>query len=132
MGKIVEDHRLSDKFFLDSAGCITYGGEEIGKRTRLTLQDNKIPLNDEHISKPFTIQDYNTFDCIIALDNRTLNITKKISQGDPNNKIRLFRDFEGNDISVADPGFNGDHLRAFEEIYIGCKNLLNEFSSKAI
>lgn len=119
---------LINKIFVDSAGCITEGNEPIGKRTRLTLQEQNIPLEDEHISKPFTIQKYNAFDCIIALDNRTLKITKEISLGDPDNKIRLFKNFEGKTISVADPGFSGEHLKAYEEIYIGCQNLLKEFS----
>ena len=129
MRKMLEDVRLSDKIFVDSAGCITYGGESIGRRTRLTLQAQNIPLDDEHISKPFTIQCYSTFDCTIALDNGTLKRLREISHGDPNNKIRLFSDDKGNNISVVDPGFKGDHIRAFEEIYIGCQNLLREFSS---
>lgn len=118
---------LINKIFIDSAGCITEGNEPIGKRTRLTLQEQNIPLDDEHISKPFTIQKYNAFDCIIALDNRTLKITKEISLGDPNNKIRLFKNSDGKDINVADPGFRGEHLKAYLEIYEGCQNLLKEF-----
>lgn len=127
---LLKKEGLIDKIFVDSAGCITEGNEPIGKRTRLTLQEQNISLNDEHISKPFTIQKYNAFDCIIALDNRTLKITKEISLGDPNNKIRLFKDFDGKNISVVDPGFRGDHFRAYEEIYKGCQNLLKEFISK--
>ena len=115
---------LSDKIFVDSAGCITAGNEPIGKRTLLTLQKQNIQIDDEHISKPFTIQKYRAFDCVIALDNITLNITKEISFGDPDNKIRLFKNFDGKTISVADPGFSGEHLKAYEEIYIGCQNLL--------
>lgn len=120
---------LSEEIFVDSAGCITEGNEPIGKRTRLTLQEHNIPLDDEHISKSFTIQKYRVFDCVIVLDNRTLNITKKISLDDPDNKIRLFKNFEGKTINVADPGFSGEHLKAYEEIYIGCQNLLKEFAS---
>ena len=73
---------LSEKIFVDSAGCITEGNEPIGKRTRLTLQEQNIPLDDEHTSKPFTIKKYNAFDCIIALEIKfdySRILTEKIS-----------------------------------------------------
>ena len=117
---------LIDKIFVDSAGCITKVNEPIGRRTLRTLQEQNIPIDDEHISKPFTIQEYNAFDCVIALDNRTLNLARQISLDDPDHKIRLFHDFDGKNISVADPGFRGDHFRAYQEIYSGCQNLLQE------
>ncbi len=123
---LVKKYELADKIFVDSAGCRVRFSEPIGKRTKQTLQQQNIPLDDEHISKPFTIQQYEKFDCIIALDNRTLQITKKISQDDPENKIRLFKDSDGKDISVTDPGPTGEHLKAFMEISLGCKNLLSE------
>ena len=50
----------------------------------------------------------------------------KISNGDPDKKIRLLKDFDGNEISVADPGFLGEHEKAFSEIYLGCQALLKE------
>lgn len=120
---------LSDKVLIDSAGCTTHIKEPLSKRTRQTLREQNIPIDDEHISKPFTVEEYNNFDFIIALDNYTLKITKKISDGDPENKIRLFKDTDGNNISVADPGFRGEHLKAFHEIYEGCQNLLEELKS---
>lgn len=126
--ELLRQSQLSEKFFVDSAGCVTRGGEPIGYRTRMTLQNKNIPL-DEHISKRFTVQDYENFDCVIALDDTTLRITKKISLGDSNNKIRLFKDFDGRIISVADPGPTGEHLKAYEEILTGCKNLLNELKN---
>ena len=123
---LVKKSELADKIFIDSAGCVTRIKEPIGKRTRQTLLKQNIPLDDEHVSKPFTVEEYNAFDCIIALDNYTLNITKKISYGDPDNKIRLFKDIDGENISVKDPGFSGEHLNAFKKIYAGCQNLLEE------
>ena len=123
---------LDEKIFVDSAGCVTRGGEQIGYRTRLTLEKKNVPLDDVHISQRFTIQDYENFHCVIALDETTLRITKKISHGDPDNKIRLFADCDGKNISVADPGPTGEHLKAYEEIFAGCQNLLKEiFGSSA-
>ena len=123
---LVKTDKFDDKIFVDSAGCRVSFPEPIGRRTGATLQAQNIPL-DEHISKPFTMQEYREFDCVIALDDVTLKILKKSSHGDTENKIRLFKDSNGNDISVADPGPTGEHLKAFTEISLGCQNLLNEF-----
>ena len=128
--ELLRQSRLSEKFFVDSAGCVTRGGEPIGYRTRLTLQKKNIPV-DEHISKRFTAQDYENFDCVIALDETTLRITKKISLGDPDNKVRLFKNSNGGIINVDDPGPTGEHLKAYEKICVGCQNLLNELNGLA-
>ncbi len=122
---LVKKSKLDDKIFIDSAGCRVRFPESIGRRTATTLQQQNIPL-DEHHSKPFTLQQYTDFDCVIALDDVTLALTKRISHGDPENKIRLFKDSDGKNISVADPGLTGEHLKAFTEISLGCQNLLQE------
>ena len=88
---LVKKYELADKIFVDSAGCRVRFSEPIGKRTKQTLQQQNIPLDDEHISKPFTIQQYEKFDCIIALDNRTLQITKKFHKTTPKIKFAFSR-----------------------------------------
>lgn len=123
---LLKTHKQDDKIFTDSAGCRVRYPESIGRRTLATLQAQNIPLDENHRSQPFTIQQYNDFDCVIALDNVTLKILKRISHGDPENKIHLFKDGDGNDISVADPGPASEHLKAFTEISLGCQNLFSE------
>ncbi len=115
---------LAKKISVDSAGCTTDGGEFLGRRTRKTLLENKIPVA-EHISKHFTAREYQNFKIVIALDKRTLQLMTR-ELGDPDKKIRLLKDFDGNEISVADPGFLGEHEKAFSEIYLGCQALLKE------
>jgi len=122
---LMKKHELDDKIFVDSAGCRVRFPESIGRRTLAILQGQNIPI-EEHISQPFTVQQYQDFDCVIALDEVTLKILKRISHGDPDNKVRLFKDGNGNDISVADPGPAGEHLKAFTEISLGCQNLFSE------
>lgn len=119
---------LADKIRVDSAGCITEGGEPLGLRTRKVLSDNNIPVG-EHISKPFTPQAYELFERVIALDADILRLLKR-KFGDPDNKIRLLTDADGNPISVADPGFLGEHVNAYAEILRGCQTLLKEFTTK--
>ena len=93
----------------------------------MTLKENDIPIA-EHESKSFTVEDYNSFDCVIALDEEIFKFMKKLCGGDPENKIRLLKDADGNSISVADPGFEGEHAEAFSKILRGCRELLKEIS----
>ena len=93
----------------------------------MTLKANNIPIG-EHISKPFTKRDYKTFDCVIALDEDILKHMQKNLRGDSDNKIRLFKDDDGNKISVEDPGYGGEHSVAYEKIYRGCAALLKELA----
>lgn len=126
MRHLINSAGLADKIQVDSAGCITEGGEPIGRRTRKTLEDNGIKV-DKHISKSFTRQHYKTFDCVIALEEKILR-NMKDTFGDPDNKIRLFKDENGNAISVEDPGFMGNHAEVYAKILRGCAALLKEVS----
>lgn len=126
MRHLINAAGLADKIQVDSAGCTTEGGESIGRRTRQTLEDNGIKVG-KHISKSFTRQHYETFDCVIALEEKIL-CKMKNTFGDPDNKIRLFKDANGNSINVKDPGFTGDHAKAYTKILRGCAALLKEVS----
>ena len=124
MQHLLDTAGLADKIHVDSAGCITEGGEPLGRRTRQTLIDNGIPVG-AHISKSFTVQHYRTFDRVIALDKDVLRLLKK-NFNDTENKIRLLNDYDGKVLSVEDPGFKGEHAKAYAEILRGCQVLLNE------
>ena len=50
--------------------------------------------------------------------------------GDPAEKIRMLKDFGGKKINVDDPWCSGDYAKAYEEIFIGCSELLKELSTK--
>ena len=125
MSKLLADSNFSDKIFVDSAGCATRGGGRMSRAARDVLREENIPF-DQHISKPFTIQDYKKFQYIVALDEDMKKIAVKISGGDPDNKIRLLKDFDGHEISVADPWYTEDYGKAYEEIILGCSALLKE------
>ena len=129
MRHLLNEAGLADKIYVDSAGCVTEGGEPLGRRTSLTLTENKIPIA-AHESKSFTVKDYNSFDCVVALDEDIFKFMKKLCGGDPENKIRLLKDSDGNSISVADPGFEGEHAKTFSKILRGCSELLKEVSTK--
>lgn len=125
MRYLLTQRGLSDKVLVDSAGCNTYGGGPISKGARNVLSEQRIPFGN-HVSKPFGMEDYRKFKCIIALDENMLRRAKEISGGDPDKKIRLFTNFHGRRLNVADPWHTGNYRRAYEEIHLGCRSLLKE------
>lgn len=125
MRKFLKNENLENKIYVDSAGCHTRGGGRMSRDAREMLKKYKIDF-DKHISKRFTAEDYKNFDYIIALDEEIFHAARKISHGDKNKKIRLFKNFDGENFSVDDPYITRDYNRAFNEIYGGCSNLLRE------
>lgn len=127
MRHLLKTTELANEILVDSAGCVTDGCEYIGRRTRATLEENNIYVSS-HVSKSFTAREYKNFKRVIALDRKTLQILKN-KFGDPDNKIRLLKDSNGKEMSIADPGAKGEHAKAYSQIYSGCQNLLKEMTS---
>lgn len=123
--KKLSKKNLSDKFVVDSAGCNTYGGEHLSKGARKMLIKYHIPFG-AHVSKPFDEQEYRKFKCVIALDEEMLRLAKQKSGGDPDNKIRLFKDLNGHELNIDDPFHTNDYEKAYAAIKLGCVALLTE------
>lgn len=127
MRNLLVQNGLADKIFVDSAGYTAPNGGSMSTGARKTLRKHRIPF-DKHASKPFSYQEYLDFKCVIALDENTLQIVKEISDDDPENKIRLFKDFNGNNFSVDDPFYTDNFERTYKEISDCCSTLLNELN----
>lgn len=125
MRRLLAEKGLADKVLVDSAGCNTHGGRGLSKGAREMLSKYHIPF-DAHVSKPFDEQEYRKFKCVIALDEDMLREAKKISGGDPDNKIRLLTDLDERELKVEDPFHTGDYEKAYAEIKLGCLALLKE------
>ena len=127
MRRLLAEKNLSDKMIIDSAGCNTHGGSPLSRGARDVLKEKNIPF-DAHVSKKFTKELYQKFKVIVTLDNEIFYQAKEISGGDPENKIRLFKDFAGRVFNVADPYRTGDYRKAYVEIYLFCSMLLKELT----
>lgn len=126
MAKYIMRHLTGNKILIESAGCDAGGGYISNEACEVLAKNNIAP--NLHISKPFTAHEYQNYKRVIALDKEILAQAKKISGGDPDNKIRLFKDDNGNEIAVDDPYITGDYDKAYAEIYRGCRTLLKELA----
>lgn len=126
MRHLLKTARLADKIFIDSAGydedC---GGFFMSSGACEALENNGVGFRT-HISKPFAIREYQNFKCVVALNRAIKEKLIAISRGDPDKKIRLLKDADGNEIDVVDPFGTGDYEKAYADILRGCEVLLNE------
>lgn len=68
--------------------------------------------------------DYGKWDMILCMDSKNLRNLHRIFGGDPEGKIRKLMSLAGSDADVSDPWYTGDFAGVYDDIYKGCKVLL--------
>ena len=68
--------------------------------------------------------DYDKYDLLIPMDSNNVRNMSKILKGDPNNKIHKLMSYAGSDRDVSDPWYTRDFEKCYNDIYTGCKALL--------
>ena len=91
-----------------------------------TLRAHGIPYDPVRTARQMTSADYNAYDLIVGMDENNLRAIRRISGGDPDDKIRLLMDFAGKHRAVADPWYTRDFETAFNDIFAGCSALCRE------
>ncbi len=114
--KKVEEKGLADRFFIDSCGTSNYHiGEQPDRRTVKNALTNGVRLN--HQGRQFTVQDYNDFDYIVAMDSSNLRNIEMLRPKGNDRQIKLMRSFDeaGLNKDVPDPYYGGE--RGFQEVF---------------
>ncbi|KYG82888.1 low molecular weight protein-tyrosine-phosphatase [Roseivirga echinicomitans] len=114
--KKVEDKGLEAHFFIDSCGTSNYHiGEQPDRRTVKNALANGINLN--HHGRQFTVQDFDDFDYIVAMDSSNVVNIERIRPVGNNKQIRLMRSFDETALNknVPDPYYGGD--KGFQEVF---------------
>ena len=123
---------LQNEFLIDSAGT---SDEEaryfspIHKGTKSVLTKNNIPFT-EHIAKQFTVSDYEKFDYIICMESYNITNLLRIVGNDKDKKFYRLLDFSPIKKDVDDPWYHHNFDKTFNEIYDGCKYLLEKLTQK--
>lgn len=108
--------------------------EEIGNSvhygTLNKLKEVGIPVYP-HYAKQLTVQDYDNFDYIVAMDGNNLRDIERIIGKDKDNKVSLLLDFAGRKgESIADPWYTGNFDVTYEDIEQGCRGLIKFIRGK--
>ena len=121
MKYLVSEAGHSKDFLISSAATTTDDiGADIYSNAKSELKKHGIPF--ERIqARQIKSSDYKDWDYIIAMDEENLN---NIVGNDPEKKVRLLMSFTGEEKDVSDPWYTRDFLKAYNDIYKGCKALL--------
>ena len=109
MLKKLKDHNLQDAIAIDSAGTSAYHvGERADPRSRECANKRGYELPSR--ARQFTMQDFEQFDYIIAMDQSNLQNLLQSSNEEQPQKIFMFRQFEegmNSQSDVPDPYYGG-------------------------
>ena len=86
------------------------------------LRRRKIPFTDRRAVQ-LKKSDYENYDLFVVMDSRNIRGVNAIFGTDPDAKVKKLMDFAGGG-EVADPWYSGDFDRAYNDIYKGCRALL--------
>lgn len=107
--------RVIGQFEIDSAATSTEAiGEDVYYKAQDTLNKHGIK-NFHHISRQFTLRDYEYFDEILVMDENNYRNIMKMCDNDPIHKVKKFGTKD-----IADPWYTGDFETTFSEIDKAC------------
>nr|WP_297171533.1 low molecular weight protein-tyrosine-phosphatase [uncultured Agathobaculum sp.] len=125
MKDLVEKAGGADRFAIASAAT---SGEELGNPVyppaRRKLAEHGIDCAGK-TARRLTAADYDEFDLLIGMDEANLRNMRRLFGGDPAGKCRLLLEYTDSARSVADPWYTRDFEATWNDVYAGCKALLD-------
>lgn len=91
------------------------------------LRRRKIPVGP-HAAMRMSPEDYRESDLVFGMDDANIRNLKRMTGGDPENKIRRLRDESAHPGEVDDPWYTGDFETAYRQIYESCEALLRRLT----
>lgn len=121
--KMVENENLSDKIFIDSAATSSWEhGNPVHHGTRKRLEKEGISV-DGMFSRILNDNDL-TFDYIIGMDESNISNIKKFLNNRFHGEVKMLLEYAGEKREIADPYYTGDFEATYNDVYKGCKALL--------
>lgn len=125
MKDLVKKEGLEDRFLIESAAV---SREEIRNPVyppaREMLARHGISCAGKR-ARQITVQDYEEYDLLIAMDRSNLTRMERICGRDTQGKIHLMMDFTSRPGEVADPWYTGDFTATWRDLEEGCRGLLD-------
>lgn len=127
---LVKKHHLEDKFIINSAAT---SNEEYGNPVHPGTR-NKLAQYNISVAGKTSVQlkkaDYQKYDYIIAMDASNLRNIFRIVGNDNENKVSRLLDFANENRDIADPWYTGNFDQTYDDIYLGCQELLKYLITK--
>lgn len=125
MKDMVEKGGIQHLFYIASAAT---SSEEIGNPvhhgTRNKLKQCGISTAGKHAIQ-LKKGDYKNYDYLIGMEERNLANMRRITGGDPDNKMYRLLDFSNHPRDIADPWYTGNFDLTYTDIVEGCEAFLS-------
>lgn len=122
---MVSKARIEADFYIDSAAT---SAEEIGNPIYYAAKNKLSQMNikcGNHVARKITKKDYETFDYIIAMEEKNIINIKRIVGEDKEKKIYKLLDFSKNPRDIDDPWYTGNFDKAYDDIVEGLEGFIN-------
>ncbi|MBU5595022.1 low molecular weight phosphotyrosine protein phosphatase [Amphibacillus sp. MSJ-3] len=129
---LIDKKGLTNQFFIDSAGIGSWHeGKPPHQGTQEKLRENNISFEGIR-ARQITLDDFNKFDYIVAMDEENLIDLKKLSNNKTDVKVVKLLDFVEDQLikNVPDPYYTGDFNQTYHLIESGCQALLESLRIK--
>ena len=124
MRDMIKKAGYADKIAVASAATST---EELGcsvyPPAKRKLKEHGIDCTGK-IARRVTASDYGKYDLIVGMDAANMRNMRRIIGEDRDGKYHLLLEFAGRDGDISDPWYSGDFDRAWDDIELGCRALL--------
>lgn len=133
--QMIQQAGLADKFEIASAA--TSSEEIFNGRGNPVYPAAKEMLNAHGIScagkraVQLKHSDYDYYDYLIAMDEYNIRNMRKITGGDPQNKIFKLLDLSDKPRDIADPWYSGDFQTCWSDLEEGLELLLKKLESES-
>ena len=128
MKKLVRDAGLESEFEISSC-AVSYeeAGNDIYPPAKDELRRRGVPFSSRRAVRAQK-QDYDEYDLFVVMDSSNLRNLTRIFEGDDEGKIHKLLEYTGQMRDVTDPWYSGNFDVAFDDIYAGCRALLENFA----
>ena len=134
MKHLLEQNSLTSQVTVSSSATsgeeITCGvGNPMYPPAKAELRRHGVPFEEREATR-LILSDYEKYDLFIGMDDRNVHNMLRIFNGDPKNKIRKLMDYTITPKDVSDPWYSDRFDIAYNDIYSGCKALLEQITGK--
>ena len=128
MKDLVRKAGLADDYLIASAATsMEEIGNEVYPPARRKLAEHDISCKGK-TARQMTRSDYDRYDLLIGMDTWNIRNMNRICGGDPEGKIRMLMDYTDRPGDVADPWYTGNFEATWQDVLLGCQQLLRQTS----
>lgn len=135
MKKLVREEGLENMFFISS--CATSSeeiwngvGNPIYPPAQREMNKRGVPFDRSKRAVQLKAEDYGKYDYLIGMDKMNIRNIIRIIGSDPEGKVYRLMDFTERKGDVADPWYSNRFDTAFNDIYEGCRCLLEKIKTQ--